>query len=113
MSTMRVEDSDDVILVEFEPAVGVQKVSRGSSDLVEKSAEVIEHAMHTMRNMAKKTIASIRAIEVSERPTTFQVEFGIKLDAEAGALVAKVGSEASITVRMTWDHSQPSRRVRR
>jgi flavin-binding protein dodecin len=113
MTTMRLEDSDDVILVEFEPAVGVQKVSRGPSDLAEKSAEAIERAMQTVRNMAKKTIASIRAIEVSERPTTFQVQFGIKLDAEAGAMVAKVGSEASITITMTWDHRQQPRRAKK
>jgi len=103
MTTVQPENQDDYILVDFETS-GVQAVSFGPSDIIAKSEEAIDRAMSTVRSMAAKAMASIQAIKVSERPTTFQVEFGIKLDAEAGAMVAKVGSEASITVTMTWDH---------
>ena len=53
-----------------------------------------------------------------ERPTTVELEFGIKLDAEAGALVARAGAEASFNVKLIWQrearpapaalHNQPS-----
>lgn len=103
MTTIQPESQDDYILVDFETS-GVQSVSFGPSDIIAKSDEAIDRAMSTVRGMATKAMASIKAIKVSERPSTFQVEFGIKLDAEAGAMVAKVGSEASISVTLTWDH---------
>ena len=103
MTTVQPENQDDYILVDFDES-GVQSMSFGPTDIIAKSEEAIDRAMGTVRSMAAKAMASIQAIKVSERPTTFQVEFGIKLDAEAGAMVAKVGSEASITVTMTWEH---------
>lgn len=40
------------------------------------------------------------------KPTTLQVRFGIKVDVETGTMVAKVGSEAAITVTMIWDEKK-------
>jgi hypothetical protein len=35
-------------------------------------------------------------------PDTKEVEFGIKLTAEAGALISKVAGEGHFTVRLAW-----------
>ncbi|GAB4581805.1 MAG: hypothetical protein Fur0022_45550 [Anaerolineales bacterium] len=96
------------ILVDFgEEAGGLVPVSRGggklgevTGELVEKSREAIDKAMDTIQGMAAKTIAAAKGI--SEPPDAIEVEFGIKLDAQAGALVAQAGTEASITVKMVW-----------
>jgi len=108
MTTVQIEDQDEIILVDFAPAAGVRSVSRGGRDeqLAEQSTKAIDRAMSTVQAMAGKAMAAIKKIKVHERPTTFEVQFGIKLDAEAGAMVAKVGSEASITVTMTWEHKE-------
>jgi hypothetical protein len=71
---------------------------------VEKSKKAIERSMKTVQRMAKKALKTIQAIPISERPTTFQFQFGIKMSGEAGAVVAKAGAEAAITVTMTWEH---------
>jgi len=65
--------------------------------------------METMRGMAKKTMRSIKEIPVSERPSTISVSFGLKLDAEAGAVVAKAGAEAAINVTMIWTHTSKAK----
>ncbi len=79
---------------------GLRGVSFTPENLAEKSAAVLDHAMGTIHGMAAKVMKTIKAIKISERPNKVQVEFGIKLDAEAGAMVARAGTEASIKVTL-------------
>jgi len=106
MATIPFEEDDELILVEFEE-VGVRSVSaKDSRELVEKSKQAIERSMTTVKRMAKKAIKTIQAIPVSERPHTFQFQFGIKLSGDVGAVVAKAGAETAFTVTMTWEHKE-------
>jgi hypothetical protein len=110
MSTLQVENDDEgIILVDLVPAAGVRSVSLTPKDLVEKSKEAMEHAMKTVRRMAKKTMKTVKAIPVSERPTTFEVQFGIKLNAEGNALVTKAGGEATMNITLTWEHKSKAK----
>ena len=104
MTTTQIEEDDEVILVELTPTAGVRSVSLSPTDMLEKSKEAMDHAMKSIRGMAKKTVRSIKEIPISERPTTISVEFGLKLNAEGNAVVAKAGMEATLNVTMTWEH---------
>lgn len=106
MAEFKVQNDDEVIKVEFAPVAGVRSVSISPKDAVEKSQEALEHALTTMRAMAKKTAESIREIPLTERPNTIAVSFGLKLTAEGGAVVAKAGVEAGINVTMTWQKTE-------
>jgi hypothetical protein len=104
MPTLQVEDNDEVILVEFEDESGLHTVSDDPNELLEKSKMAIERSMETIQGMAKKAVKTIQGIPISERPSKVEFQFGIKMNGEAGAVVAKVGAEAAITVTMTWEH---------
>ena len=104
MATTQIEEDDEVILVELTPTAGVRSVSISPKDMLEKSKEAMDHAMKSIRGMAKKTVRTIKEIPISERPTTISVEFGLKLNAEGNAVVAKAGMEATLNVTMTWEH---------
>ena len=104
MTTTQIEENDEVILVELTPTAGVRSVSISPTDMLEKSKEAMDHAMKSIRGMAKKTVRSIKEIPISERPTTISVEFGLKLNAKGNAVVAKAGMEATLNVTMTWEH---------
>ena len=69
-------------------------------DLQEASEQAIDHAMATIEEISR------RVGGLKERmPMEFSqvvVEFGLTLDMESGALIAKVGAEASISVALTW-----------
>jgi hypothetical protein len=106
MTTMQIEDDDEIILVDLQPVPGIRTVSADPKNIAEKSKEAIDHAMKSMRGMAKRTVKSIKEIPVSERPHTVSVSFGLKLTAEGGALVAKAGVEAAINVTMTWNRKE-------
>jgi hypothetical protein len=106
MPATQIEEDDEIILVEMTPMPGVRTVSVDPKDIAEKSKEAIDHAMKSMRGMAKKTVKAIKEIPVTERPHTVSVAFGLKLTAEGNTLVAKAGVEAAINVTMTWERKE-------
>jgi hypothetical protein len=42
-----------------------------------------------------------------ERPSKVEVDFGLVLTAEAGALVASASTAASFNVKLTWERQLP------
>ena len=102
MSTFTINE-DTPILVEFAPTPGVQQVALSPTDLAERSAQALDRAMGTIRQMAQR-VSALRAT-LPDEFTQVELEFGLKLEAEAGALISKVGAEASINVTLTWERS--------
>jgi hypothetical protein len=94
---------DITILVEFPDRPGVRAVSLkdlSTEELAEKSAQALDKAMDTVRGMAVRSVKAVK--DLTDPPDNIEVEFGIKLDAEAGAMVAKASTEASFNVTLTW-----------
>jgi len=103
-----INTGEDEILVEFAPLQrpGVRQVSRVAlrpEEMAGKSAEALDKAMSTIRQMGNRVTKTIKSIEVVDRPTKVELEFGLKLDAEAGAYIAKASTEASFKVVLTWE----------
>ncbi len=88
------------ILVDFRRG-GFEEMSR--LDLSVESARAVSKAMETIRSMGERVSATVESLV--RRPTQAEVTFGITLDAEAGALLAKASAGASIEVKLTWDLS--------
>jgi Trypsin-co-occurring domain 1 len=97
-------DESAPILVELSSGPGLQRVSLSPQDIVERSTRAIESAMNAIHNMARHVNAAVESLV--ERPSHIEVEFGLKLDGESGALIAKAGIEASINVKLIWDHQR-------
>jgi hypothetical protein len=98
----------DVILIEFEPRPGLRQVSFSPENLAEKSAQALDKAMSTVRLMGQRVTETVKGINVADRPSKVELEFGLKFDAEAGALVAKASTEAAFKVVLTWE--QPDKK---
>jgi hypothetical protein len=107
MDTFQIESDEEIILVEFEES-GLQTVSNDPQELLAKSQMAIARSMSTVRNMAKRAVRTIQSIPVSERPSRVEFQFGIKMNGEAGAMIAKVSAEAALNVTMTWEHKAKS-----
>ncbi len=92
------------ILVEFAPRPGMQQIASfdvTTGRLEELSRKALDSALSTIGQMARRVIA-LRD-EIPAEFTQVDVEFGIKLDAEVGSLIAKAGGEAAISVKLTWE----------
>lgn len=99
MSTSKIVEKAP-ILVEFALAPGVHKVVFTPANLAEKSSKAVEGALSTIHSMGEKVVATIERL--TKVPSEVEVSFGIKFDAESGAIIAKAGVEASISVKLTW-----------
>lgn len=92
---------EPTIIVEFPPSPGMRSVSLTPADIAQKSAQALDTAMLTIRQMAQKTMATIDTL--ANKPSEVELEFGIKLNTEAGAIIAKTSGEASLKVKLLWE----------
>ena len=100
-------DSDITILVEFPDRPGVRQAGLGTATLAEleaKSKEALDKAMTVIEGMAQR--ASQFKDKIPHDFNQAEIEFGVKLDYEVGALLAKAGAEGSITVTLTWERAK-------
>ena len=82
----QVGDGSSVLVEVDEDTYGVEAVSRTSGGVLE-AGQRLEAALDAMSKLS---------------PETVEVEFGIKLAGEAGALIAKASAEGHFTVRLSW-----------
>jgi hypothetical protein len=97
--------ADRVVIVEFPVEAGVQQIARSPEDLARKSGEALDRAMETIQGMSTRLARTVD--DMVRRPSSVELEFGVKLTAEAGAIVSKIGGEAALNVRLTWESPQP------
>lgn len=100
--TGRTVEPETVILVEFDQT-GLVKVNASPEEMADKSAKAVDQAMYTIKEMAERVTETMQSIAM--KPQAVEVAFGLKLNAETGAMIAKAGVEASINVKMTWENS--------
>lgn len=105
------ENSRFTILVEWPPETGGSwQVSASSNALTkfqEKSEEALRAALETIREMARRVAETMDEMADSTRPDQAEVEFGVNLNLESGALLAKASSGAQLSVRLSWSRTPP------
>jgi hypothetical protein len=102
-------DENETILVEFANQPGMEEVGislTSGAELAKQSALAINNAMNTIRNMAYRVVTTMKSLP--EQPTQIEVQFGIKLNLEGSAVVAKASGESTITVKLSWDQQKKS-----
>ncbi|MEO3822578.1 CU044_2847 family protein [Actinomadura sp. B10D3] len=78
---------------------GFQSVSR-AGELVHDAAAKFEDAFQNVRDAAEAALASLRGGDLD--PDAVELEFGVKLNAAAGAVIAKTSVEGHLKVKLTW-----------
>lgn len=107
MPTTEVQEDDDVILVEWSVRPGIENVGifdRKNKENADRSSKALDSAMNTIKKMAKrvKKLNESVPIEFSQ----VEIDFGIALDYEVGAVLASTTTKASINVKLTWDRKK-------
>lgn len=91
----------------------VVEVPPGSSGIV-RAARPGEIAGTAARSLAEsfdqvRAAAAVlleRMTTMPSPPDTVEVELGVKINAEAGAVIAKTAAEGNFTVRLTWERGE-------
>lgn len=93
-------DTGDLVVVEIDHrAPGAKLVSRGDNRLVQ-AGRSFDDALQGIRSAAESALRVFRG--GSLQPDGVELEFGVKLTGEAGAVIAKSAVEGHITVKLSW-----------
>jgi hypothetical protein len=85
---------------------GAENVSRKDGTVVAKLDESLDAALESARPAAEAVIDAFRALS----PDRTDIEFGLRLDAEAGAVFAKAGVGAHFTITLHWNRASETGR---
>jgi hypothetical protein len=69
-------------------------------EIAAKAEQTFEAALERIKPAAGAIIGKLRGL--SDPPNEMEVEFGLKLSAEAGAVIAAAGAEANYKVVLKW-----------
>lgn len=89
------------ILVEVEEPEkeGIVRAGRGN-EVVQKIQYTFEEALSSIKPAAETIIDNLRNLRLA--PDEINVEFGLKLSAEAGAFFASASTEANFAITLSW-----------
>jgi NTP-dependent ternary system trypsin peptidase co-occuring protein len=93
------------VLVEIDERPGVSPAGRASGVLRE-ARTTFENAVAEVRDAAAATMAQFTAM--TRAPDEVELKFGIKLDAEVGAIIARTGIQGQFEVKLKWRRDQPA-----
>ena len=97
-------DGSSIVAEVDDVAVDSSRIMRGgaaaSSEIVVKANESFESALDRVRWAAEGLLD--RLTSLTRPPDEVAVEFGVKLNAETGAVIAKVSTEANFKVNLKW-----------
>ncbi len=74
-----------------------------NTDVPIKAAMSFEGALESVRPALERAANVLKNLATA--PAEFELEFGIKLSADAGAIFTKIGGEANFKVKATWKKS--------
>jgi D-aminopeptidase len=86
---------------------GIERVARGDG-LVGRASERLESALETIRPAVEAIAEQLSSLKPTalRTPSTVEVEFGVRLNAEVGAVVAKTQTEGHFKITLSWTQSQ-------
>lgn len=76
---------------------GIELVSRTEEGIAE-AAQRVDEALAASRPTLESVLESLRQL----KPEQIEVSFGIKLNAEAGVVIAKTAAEGHFDVTLSW-----------
>ena len=97
-SELDVDDAD----VEFGLMETMARGASAADQITQRSQSAIEAAMATIQEMALQTDIMRKGIPGGSQPRMIKVKFGISLDFEVGALLARSGVGATMEVELEW-----------
>jgi len=101
-------DDGGSVLVEVEDRRTLSGVTRGgggrTGEIAVRAGETVESAFGRIQPAAAAIVEQLRA--VAEGPQAIEIEFGIKLSAEVGAIVAHTAGEANFKVTLRWSRGR-------
>lgn len=96
---MPLADGTKVLVEVAEDGREPRRVGR-SGDIMRHATETLEEALRRVKPAITTVFSEIR--DLATPPDKIKVEFGVKLTADAGVVIARAGSEANFKLCLEW-----------
>jgi hypothetical protein len=93
------------ILIEVEDPSGRVGFGAQATEDEEKPGNAFNQALNVIQLAASSVLVTLETLD--ERPSTARIDFAIKFDSNARAMLAKSGSEAQLRVSLGWNTTPP------
>ncbi|MFF4268617.1 CU044_2847 family protein [Streptomyces sp. NPDC001536] len=97
--------TDDGAVIAVEAADDIRGSRLVSRDGTVQAARTFENALDGVRSAAEAALRVFR--DGALQPDGVEIEFGVKLSAETGAIIAKGSAEGHLVVKLTWTPARP------
>jgi len=104
LARFELQQGGDVV-VEVDAGPATTRVSR-REDLVLEAKVSFERALGAVKDAASAALGQFQAM--ARQPDEVEIKFGVKLSAEAGAVIAKTGLDGQFEVRLKWTRPAPA-----
>jgi Trypsin-co-occurring domain 1 len=92
-------DDGSTILVEVSAPEGMRPAAR-PAEIAAAAAQSLQAALEPIEPLVRTVAARLR--QLPESPDEVTVEFGVKLGAEAGIVLARAAVDAQLQLKLTW-----------
>ena len=92
-----------VLVVETDDATARRVMRGAATDAIATATDTFEGALSKVRYAAEGILHQLRSL--AEPPDEVEVEFGVKMSVETGAIIAKSSAEANFKINLTWKKS--------
>jgi hypothetical protein len=97
---VRFEFEDGTVVAELDDKdPGIERAAREGGQIVQALTN-LDGPLEHIRRLAGTTISKFQ--ELAERPDEIELEFGVRLNAQAGAVIARTEAEGHLQVTLTW-----------
>ena len=95
----------EFILIEVEDGQleGIKPIAKKPNEMAAKAKQTFDEALKNLTPMIKGVKKRLDAL--SDPADEVEVKFSVKLTGEAGAVLTKVGGEATYEITLKWKHS--------
>ncbi|MDJ0705101.1 MAG: CU044_2847 family protein [Leptolyngbyaceae cyanobacterium MO_188.B28] len=95
----------EAILVEVEDVESeeIEPVSKSPGEIAAKAKKTFAEALDNLEPMARSIKQRLDAL--TDPADEVEVKFSVKLSGEVGAVLTKVGGEATYEITLKWQHS--------
>lgn len=92
-------ETGGTVTVELEEKPGVTQA--GGKGVLRDTQESLEKALIGVRDAAASALGQFQ--KMASQPDAVEITFGVKLDAQAGAVIAKTSIQGHFEVKLKWE----------
>mgnify|MGYP001796274817 CR=1 FL=1 len=95
---------EQTVLAEIDAPDDDGRVGLHPTEIIEDAKLTFDQALENVKPMATKIIEKLRTL--NHPADEVEVKFGIKLTAEAGAIIATAGGEVNYEITLKWSNNK-------